>query len=49
VSNVGSAGNVGNRDVVIAEFEYEAIHLFVGLGVRVAGGHAVAEEAGLGS
>jgi hypothetical protein len=49
MGNLSSAGNVGNRDVVGAEFENYLIHLFVGLGVWVACGHAVAEEAGLGS
>jgi hypothetical protein len=49
VGNVGGSRNVGNRDVAIFEFKNYLIHLFVGLGVRMSGGHAVAVEAGLGS
>jgi hypothetical protein len=48
VGNLGGSSNVGNRDVVIAELENNLIHLFVGLGVRVARRHAVSVEASFG-
>jgi hypothetical protein len=49
VGDLGSSGNVGNRDVVGAELGNDIVHFLVGLGVGVACWHAVAEEAGLGS
>jgi hypothetical protein len=48
VGNLGGSSNVGNRDVVIAEVKNNLVHFLVGLGVRVAGGHAVSVEASFG-
>ena len=48
VSNVGCASNVGNRNVLRFQGKHKPVHLFISLGVRVAGRHSVAVEASFG-